>query len=424
MNKLKGLIWQQKVFLTGSFFVFLGSMIGNIAAYLFQLVVGRLLSPTEYSVFIALLSLLYFAAIPGTSLQTTLTKTVSELKAKKEFPAISSLFWCLSKYFLLLGLFWFLLFFLLQNQISHFLNINQKDLIFWLAILSSVSFLIAVPQAFLQGLQRFKELAVLAGGGSFLRFALGIALIFFGLAVKGVLWGLTLAAILTIILGLFLLRKNLGGKRIRIEHLLPPMLRYYFPTLIILITLNSFYNSDILLVKHFFNETQAGLYSAVSVLGRVIFFATSSLAAVMFPIVSENHTLGKNFRKVFYLAVILVAIGSFTITFFYFLFPQFFIKTLFGAKYLEASRLLGKFGVFMSFLALSWVISQFFLAIRKLSITPILVAAAALQVILIFLWHNSLGAVIIANLTSTVFLFVVLMFYFFKSANSKKIAPL
>lgn len=419
MNKLKELLLQQQTFLSGSFFVFFGSIVGNIAAYLFQLVVGRLLMPADYSVFIALLSILYFTGIPGTSLQTTLAKTISELKAKNELAVIASLFWQLSKYFALFGFFLFALFLVFQNPVARFLNISQKDLIFWMAILAGVSFIVVTPQAFLQGLQRFRALGILAGLGPFLRFGLGILFIVFGFAVKGVLWGLILAAIATVCLGLFLLRKNLRGQRIDVVHILPSMLRFYLPTLLILIALNSFYNSDILLVKHFFNEEMAGFYSATSVLGRVILFATSSLAAVMFPIVSENHTLGKDFRRVFYLTFSIVVIGSFAITLAYFLFPGIFVQMLFGGKYLSVTPFLGRFGLFMCFLSLSFVLVQFFLGIRKLVIVPIIVAAAILQIILIYFYHDSLLSVINANLVSTVFLFVALMIYFFKTSFAK-----
>ena len=273
----------------------------------------------------------------------------------------------------------------------------------------------------MQGLQRFKALGILAGLGPFLRFGLGILFIVFGFAVKGVLWGLILAAIAAILLGLFLLRKNLRGQRVEVSHLLPSMLKFYLPTLLILIALNSFYNSDILLVKHFFNEEMAGFYSAASVLGRVILFATSSLAAVMFPIVSENHTLGKNFRKVFYLTLSITAIGSFIITLAYFLFPDIFIQMLFGGKYLSVTLFLGRFGLFMCFLSLSFVLVQFFLGIRKLVIAPIIVISAILQIVLIYLWHDSLISVINANLASTVFLFSSLMIYFFKTKPYKAI---
>jgi O-antigen/teichoic acid export membrane protein len=56
-------------------------------------------------------------------------------------------------------------------------------------------------------------------------------------------------------------------------------------------------NVDILLVKHFFNNDQAGLYAAISLVGRVLYLASWSVVSAMFPVSagadqeSENSTV-------------------------------------------------------------------------------------------------------------------------------------
>ena len=43
-------------------------------------------------------------------------------------------------------------------------------------------------------------------------------------------------------------------------------------------------NVDILLVKHFFNNDQAGLYAAIALVGRVLYLASWSVVSAMFPV--------------------------------------------------------------------------------------------------------------------------------------------
>ncbi len=48
-------------------------------------------------------------------------------------------------------------------------------------------------------------------------------------------------------------------------------------------------NLDILLVKHFFPPSEAGIYAAVALVGRVVFMLSWSVVSSMFP-VSASHT--------------------------------------------------------------------------------------------------------------------------------------
>src|SRR5206468_10254822 len=55
-------------------------------------------------------------------------------------------------------------------------------------------------------------------------------------------------------------------------------------------------NTDILLVKHFFAPDAAGLYCAIALVGRVVYFASWMVVSAMFPISAgaTREESGKN----------------------------------------------------------------------------------------------------------------------------------
>ena len=64
-------------------------------------------------------------------------------------------------------------------------------------------------------------------------------------------------------------------------------------------------NLDILLVKHFFLPSEAGIYAAIALVGRVVFMLSWSVVSSMFP-VSASHAHRQRGRSVLYTGLLLV----------------------------------------------------------------------------------------------------------------------
>ena len=47
-------------------------------------------------------------------------------------------------------------------------------------------------------------------------------------------------------------------------------------------------NIDILMVKHFFRPDVAGLYAAIALVGRLLYFGAWSIVSAMFPVSAES----------------------------------------------------------------------------------------------------------------------------------------
>ena len=156
----------------------------------------------------------------------------------------------------------------------------------------------------------------------------------------------------------------------------------------------AFYNPDILLVKHFFSTEQAGIYSSASIVGRIIFFGTSMVTGVMFPVISGKKAAGQDYRPIFWGALGLVSMGAIGLGTIYFLFPSYVVQVLFGQSYIAAVPLLPYFAVFMGLCAVLNLLGNFFLATKNFLVAPILLVGALAQAGAIWFWHESLVQVI------------------------------
>ena len=155
--------------LAGTFIVTVGAFIGSIFSYFLQIGLGHLLSIEDFGTFNAFLSLSIIFGIPAGAVATSLIREVTKLLAQRDFYTLKRFFWNFTKLSLVLGTVVSLLFILLNNQVSAYLNIGKTPVIFVFAVCLAFSFLNVAPSSYLQGLLRFKAFAFLSVISQFFR---------------------------------------------------------------------------------------------------------------------------------------------------------------------------------------------------------------------------------------------------------------
>lgn len=402
----------------GSAFVFAGSFFVNILSYLFQLLAGRFLTVADYGILVSLFSLIAIIGVPSNIVNTAIIKIVSELKAKRDFDSITSLFIWLIKVFLGFAISIVLVSFLLNKGIIKFLNFDKPIAFILFILFFAVGFLLTIPISFLQGLMRFKvfALANIVTALNKLLFGIGFTLIFY--EITGTVTGMFLGAILSLILAFFLLRKNLSfGKEVKVIRWVKRMVTFALPSSLSLISLAILFNSDVILVKHFFSQEVSGIYSSLAIVGRILFFGSSSISLVLFPIASEGHAKGEDTKHVFFQSLILT---SFLLVIGFLVFslvPNFVIQVLFGSTYLPAAPYLAKFSIFMLFYTLVFLLTQYFLSTYRTKVGIFLALGAFVQVLLVWFKHSSLEVVVNNLIYVNGALFLILMGYYFVNRN-------
>jgi O-antigen/teichoic acid export membrane protein len=171
-------------------------------------------------------------------------------------------------------------------------------------------------------------------------------------------------------------------------------------------------NSDILLVKHFFDSHQAGLYSSLALIGRVIYFVTWMFVMILLPKVISQRKRGENTEIILKKYVGIITIFAALVVVFSFLFPNLVIQVLFGEAYLQMAPLVGWYALATSFFAISNIFVYYFLSLDRYF--PIVLSGifGITQVGLILLFHDSLMQVVVMQIIAMGLLLVVQVAYF------------
>ncbi len=329
---------------SGSAIMIIGSNAVSFINYLYHFVMGRMLGPTSYGELAALISLLGLLGIIPASVSLMIVKQVAS--AKNEQYVNNLISWFKTKIFRV-ALVFSIIILIAAPIIASFLKIQNMSYLILIAVSLLFSIQAGLNRSILQGLLKFKEMvySILVENSS--KLIISIFLVYIGLQVSGVM----LAMVISTLLGLYVtnLYLNRGpSKSVNLSVDVKSMLTFIIPVSIQTIASTSLYSSDVILVKHFFSSHDAGIYAALSTLGKIIFFGAGPIGAVMFPLVSQRSAKGENYRKIFIYSLVATLVLSTGLLLLYWLAPVFTITLLYGNAYQEAKNLLVWFGIFIS----------------------------------------------------------------------------
>lgn len=407
----------------GSFFLFFGFISASFLAFVLNLFLVRNLTTIDYGIYASLLSILTLAGILVQSLQPIIVRFATGYFAKNQTDHASILYFKTTKFLLIFSSIIFALFLIFLKPISGYLHLKNNLYIVIVGFMVSVQYLGIINASFLQSLLKFRIISLFAGLGSLIRLVSGVVLVVLGFNVFGALWAIFLSFFVPFILGFIPLRfifKRRKDEKIKISS--GELISYALPTTIAVLSYISLTSTDVILVRHFFNAKDAGVYGGLSLVGKVIFYFTGPIPMTMFPLLIKRHTKGEPINNLFYLALLLVILPSLAITSFYFLFPQVSINFFLGKNYLYAAPYLGVFGIYITVFSVISLCVNFFLSLKKTKIFIPLLIAAFSQVILISMFHSSFFDVIgISLIVSVALLFVIFLYYFIEFVDFGKI---
>ena len=321
-----------------------GIIVSNILAYVFHIVVGRALGPTDYGEFGALISLYLIISLPSSALSSAVTKYSAKYNAKGEFSRIGVLRNSLRKKALILGIIIFLVVSIFSYLISSFLNVNIFSvLIVGLTLIFSL--ILPINRGVLQGMKKFKILSMNNILESVCRLALAFIFIFLGFIENGVVLAYGLAYLLAFIFILPFIKETKSRKKLEKSEL-GKIYRFIFIVLIANLLIQLIINLPTLFIKHFYSAEFTGLWTAALTLARTSLFVTGGIALVMFPEVAEkdNHNDKKNVFKKALLLTLIVSIGAGLC---FILFGNLAVSILYGNSYLGAVPILEWMGLTM-----------------------------------------------------------------------------
>lgn len=399
--------------ISGSAIVFLGTFVGNIFNFLFNFFMTRNLSITDYGTLASLASVVLLFALAADSFIPTVVHFSSSYFARKEVGKIAALFWKLNIFFVVSGGIILGTFVILGKQIGYFFKINDSFLMFLLGVIVFFASLMTLNRGILTGVLSFRFISFFHFISSVLKFLLGVLLVWWGFGVVGGLLAFLIAYVFQYLFSFFPLRFIFQNKTKETVVGIKNIIAYGAPSALAMLGLTLFITTDIVLVKHFYSSQEAGIYAGMSLLGRIIYFFSSPISTVLFPLVVQRHTRNESHSNLFFIAIFLVGVSSLCITVFYYIYPEFSILLLLKQKeYLAIKSMLWIFGFFMVLYSLLWVATNYFLSIKKTNVFIPIIIAAIFQALALWFFHGTFLTVIVISMMATSFpLFSILLYY-------------
>lgn len=389
----------------------------NGGNYLYNLILGRVLGPAEFAdaaVLITFLLVLSFVAMTF-QLVTAKFSVVFENETFTNF--ISKIY----KNATIVGLGLGALIIVFANQLQAVFNTSSSSMFTIFGIGVPLYFLMSVNRGVFQGKKEFKSLSITYQAEMLSRLVITLALIFLFDIQSSVV--IAIGILISFGFGLVPFKfKNLNFKKsIAIEASQSKQVKSFF-------IITAFYeltqiiinNSDILLVKHYFDAYDAGLYASLALIGRIVYFVAWMFVMLLLPTVVQLKKEGKAtapilFKYVGYISAIATAIVIGCA-----LFPETAITMLFGDSYLEMAPLLWKYALATGLFAISNIFAYYYLSLDKF--IPVVISGifGMLQMVLVIFFHDSLEQVVHMQIIAMVLLLVMqLSFFIFNMKNEK-----
>jgi glycosyltransferase involved in cell wall biosynthesis/O-antigen/teichoic acid export membrane protein len=374
-----------------AFALFVALSLMNASNYLFHVIVSRALGPSSYGALSSLLAVLLVLSVPLNVLQTTVAKRTSVLRSRgrgDDVPELSSAALRVvvpAAAVLAVGLV------VAAPLLGAFLRVGGPSV----ALLGGYAFLsllLSVPLGALQGLMRFRALALVLAAGVAVRLVAGFMLARAGYGISGALVATVLAPAVSLALAQRSLRRRRADRRVARWSI--TLLRGDFR--ITLLGLGSFWllaALDILLARHYLRTQVAGYYASADILARALLFLPGAVSTAAFPRFVElarRPSEGRRWMLVTVAAVVgLSAVGLPVLV----VLRTFAISLAFGGRYAPAARFVPALAVAMVFLAVANLLVYFHIAAGTRS-HVVLFAGAVMETVFIAIFHANAGQVV------------------------------
>lgn len=402
--------------------------------YIYHIFIGRYLGAAAYGEFGALFSLSYYLQfILFKALNVMIARSVSKFKGQNNTTLIKLFHKKMFFYMLIIGFTAFVIFSALSWHIADFLHIDSIILILFVGIIFFICWILPVNCGTIQGLQRFNHLALMNFLPAVLKFLIGAGLVLLGFGIYGAIGGLALGIFVNLLISFYLLRDILNWKlltrstKIQLKnketiksnskevHLtthdinieIKDALRFSFPVILMVSCIAIPSNIDVILVKHFFTSLDAGLFTAVTVFGKMILVVPLSITSVMYPKIIEANVKKIKTNDLLKRSLVYTSIPAGIAALIFFLFPTTIIGIFYGEEYIGAEILLKYYGIFIFFFSIASVFVYNSLANNRFGYVYIFVIFSIIEIGLIWLYHHTLISIIQILLIISILLVVV-----------------
>jgi len=310
--------------ISGSVIMLIGSTLVSLLNFAYNIAVARMLGPAEFSHAAAAVTLLMLVSAVTLSFQLVCAKFV----AKNETVAgRAAVYQALRRKAWIVGLASGCGLVVFSDLIQTYLRLPSTTLVILLAAGITFYIPLGVTRGALQGSCSFGRLSANFALEATVKFVGAVVLISSGMGVNGAVIAIALSVVVA-----YFLPPVPEGLRTTPGPSIPASFREGMQAIIFFVGQVLINNVDILMVKHFFPPRDAGVYAAIALVGRVLYFASWSVVSAMFPI-SAGAKESERDKSVILIPLLAVTAISVAFVLVLRIFPDFILKSVFGSEF-------------------------------------------------------------------------------------------
>lgn len=262
----------------------------------------------------------------------------------------------------------------------------------------------AVGRGVLQGRLEFGPLAATFIHEAAARVVLGVVLVAIGLGVLGATIALTVSFVVTWLS----VERALGWDLSAIAaEVRPEVVGYAGPVGLLLLGQIIINNGDVLVSKQSLVPAEAGVYAAIALVGRAVFFLSWSVATTLFPAATQRREQGEDAHGLLYAGIAAVAAIGVAAVVGARLLGGIVLGRVFGPEYADVSSPLAWYALATAVFAIANLIVSHHLALGELREAALMLGGAVLQTVLLIGARGSIDDLIRAQVIAMLVLAII-----------------
>lgn len=260
----------------------------NALNYAYLVSMGLLLGTESYGLFGALFGLVYLVSALGNTVQVAVARHIAHSQGQGGALSQGVLVWAFARAGALATVVG-LTFLALSPALARAFDSPLTPLL-WTSLAVALSVWVPAGYGVLQGGQRFAPLGASLLAAALFRMAIGAALVTAGWGASGALAGVAFGYAASGLLALVLAIPESGHSPR--PRLTAPSAYSLAAILVASLAVAAPTSLDVALVKHFFAAAEAGMFTAIAVLGRVVLFVPLAVSFIALPKVAARASRG------------------------------------------------------------------------------------------------------------------------------------
>ena len=410
--------------LQASVVLFVLNMAASILNYFCQLYLARVLSVESFGTINTIFSFMLIVAVPGTTLTMIVAKYYAGADGETKIAEKQAYIRKVIKGVSVLSICAFLLFLTLSIPLGRFLAIDNLLVLISAFILASLGFYHPLYSGVFSGNHYFLWVGVYS---LFIPVYKILSIIVSNIVTKNdirrlniILTGMIIGTVITAFIGHIKMTSILGKiSHAKNEKVGGLFTKNDFNTLILNICLMIYMNIDLLSVRYHEVNNESGLYSAVLLFGRIIYYFSTTLGTILLPVAANSKTTDAEKLKTLNKTLIALILFSLVCIVPIIIGKNFLLNLLYGAEYLGAAPYVKYVSVISITLSICTVLVNYLVGIGKTKFVTLTMLAVNSLIVLYAAFVKNISYILIG--ISVIGVIGMLIIYLFGVQRIRKI---